>query len=418
MNPLIFFRSKDVQRAIRRAARITGCPISLHTVRDGAESPRILSTGGCAACALVAGTRSGREACGGSRVPHAVRALRRKTPVPFVCHMGFACVSVAPLAAEGQPYVVTIGPYCASLDHSIAAAGRAMAATERSAGAGLVKLKTTHDDVADLLGDVATVSADVVPGVAEWLADTLRALWDAGQPVAEPEAASPEPSRRDAGGRANRPESDSYGAAAIAAAVLGGDRSGARRLIAVAMGEARGAAPAHGQSRLMGVAGASMEAMIRAGATLGLSWTTWATRLSEMVSTTDAKVWPGALARLLSTAAVPMAAARGDLIERVEALLAGDIADAPSLNEVAAALGCTPSAVTHALQRKFGMSFTQYLGRLRVAAAKDLLRRTKLSPAEVGRRVGIADTSNFARLFKKFEGITPTDYRARFGVQR
>ena len=110
--------------------------------------------------------------------------------------------------------------------------------------------------------------------------------------------------------------------------------------------------------------------------------------------------------------------AAGDLaipLAKVDDVLSESLADGVTLNEVAARIGCTPSAITHALQRKFGMSFTQYVGRLRVAAAKELLRRTRLSPMEIGRRIGIPDASNFARLFKKFENMTPLEYRKRSG---
>ena len=86
-----------------------------------------------------------------------------------------------------------------------------------------------------------------------------------------------------------------------------------------------------------------------------------------------------------------------------------------TLGEVAESLGQQPSTVTRRLQRQFGMSFTQYVGRLRVDKAKDLLRRTKLTVGQVARRVGIDDASNFGKLFRKFEGMAPLEYRKRFG---
>jgi AraC-like DNA-binding protein len=102
----------------------------------------------------------------------------------------------------------------------------------------------------------------------------------------------------------------------------------------------------------------------------------------------------------------------------LNAILLPRIADSVTLNEVAAKLGQHPTAITHRLQRKFGMSYSEYLGRLRIDKAKELLRRTRLTVTEVARRVGINDTSNFARLFQKFEAMSPLKYREQFGRKR
>jgi len=70
------------------------------------------------------------------------------------------------------------------------------------------------------------------------------------------------------------------------------------------------------------------------------------------------------------------------------------------------------------LRRKFGMSFSEYVNRLRIDRAKDLLRRTQLNATQIAQRLGISDQSNFGKLFKRFEGITPLEYRERFGKNR
>ena len=68
-----------------------------------------------------------------------------------------------------------------------------------------------------------------------------------------------------------------------------------------------------------------------------------------------------------------------------------------------------PSAVTHRLQRRFGLSYSEYLGRLRAEKAKELLRRTRLGIAEVASRVGINDSSNLGRLFRRHVGMSPNE---------
>ncbi len=64
------------------------------------------------------------------------------------------------------------------------------------------------------------------------------------------------------------------------------------------------------------------------------------------------------------------------------------------------------------------MNYTEYVNRLRVKRAKELLRRTRCTASEAARRVGVCDQSYFSKLFVRFEGVTPTEYRARFSKKK
>src|SRR5262245_45919698 len=57
----------------------------------------------------------------------------------------------------------------------------------------------------------------------------------------------------------------------------------------------------------------------------------------------------------------------------------------------------------------------EYLQMTRVNAARELLESGPVSIQEIGARVGYADTSFFRALFKRHTGMTPAEYRARFG---
>jgi transcriptional regulator GlxA family with amidase domain len=71
---------------------------------------------------------------------------------------------------------------------------------------------------------------------------------------------------------------------------------------------------------------------------------------------------------------------------------------------------------TRSLNRRFksatGSTPVQYLQRLRAEIAKELLQSTNLSLGEVAYRVGYQDNGHFTRVFKKFMGTTPGEYRA------
>lgn len=56
----------------------------------------------------------------------------------------------------------------------------------------------------------------------------------------------------------------------------------------------------------------------------------------------------------------------------------------------------------------------QYITNLRIQHAKDLLRNLALSVNEISNLVGYNDQFHFSRIFKKYEGISPSEYRDRY----
>ncbi len=67
--------------------------------------------------------------------------------------------------------------------------------------------------------------------------------------------------------------------------------------------------------------------------------------------------------------------------------------------------------LTRMFQRRFDMSVADYMNRCRIAAAKELLQNPKMTVAQVADRVGYNSSDTLARNFRKFEGVTPTEYR-------
>ena len=62
-------------------------------------------------------------------------------------------------------------------------------------------------------------------------------------------------------------------------------------------------------------------------------------------------------------------------------------------------------------QREIGISPMQYVGRLRIARARELLERSRLNVAEVARASGFSDPFHFSRAFKRAVDVSPRTYR-------
>ncbi len=108
---------------------------------------------------------------------------------------------------------------------------------------------------------------------------------------------------------------------------------------------------------------------------------------------------------------------QGDFVERAFAYLRSDLSKDSSLAETAEAVGCSPYHLSRLFTQRTGDTFTRAYARLKVDAAKVLLTSGKYSVKEVGALVGFRDQAYFARVFKRLEGLLPTDYRARSSTE-
>ena len=84
-----------------------------------------------------------------------------------------------------------------------------------------------------------------------------------------------------------------------------------------------------------------------------------------------------------------------------------------SLRKLSEAVGVNPYYLSHLFRKEMGISFLEYLTSVRMSIAKNLLKQTTLSMMEVCLEVGYQDPSHFAKVFKKKEGIHPTEYRKK-----
>jgi len=85
-----------------------------------------------------------------------------------------------------------------------------------------------------------------------------------------------------------------------------------------------------------------------------------------------------------------------------------------SFAEVAADLGMSPRNFSRRFNQATGETPNQYLQRVRMEAAKELLRTTELKIIEVANQVGTTNLSSFNKLFKKIVDMPPKQYRAEY----
>ena len=86
-----------------------------------------------------------------------------------------------------------------------------------------------------------------------------------------------------------------------------------------------------------------------------------------------------------------------------------------SLNKVAHVANVSANHFSALFSQNMGQTFIEYLTALRMSKAKELLRCTSMRSSEVAGEVGYKDAHYFSYLFKKTQGMTPSEYRKTRG---
>jgi AraC family transcriptional regulator len=95
------------------------------------------------------------------------------------------------------------------------------------------------------------------------------------------------------------------------------------------------------------------------------------------------------------------------VVEFIEEHLAEDI----SLATLAELVGLSLYHFARAFRQSFGVPPHRYHMARRMDCAKSLLQRSALSVTQIGIQIGFRETSSFTRAYRKFAGVSPSEYR-------
>ncbi|MFP4975716.1 helix-turn-helix domain-containing protein [Paenibacillus sp. CN-4] len=82
-----------------------------------------------------------------------------------------------------------------------------------------------------------------------------------------------------------------------------------------------------------------------------------------------------------------------------------------SLQAMAQRVNMDENYLSGLFKKKTGQTFIGYLQQVRVQEAKGYLEQTDLTVAEIGERCGFANPSYFFKIFKRWTGLRPSEYR-------
>ncbi|OAT86739.1 response regulator transcription factor [Desulfotomaculum copahuensis] len=107
--------------------------------------------------------------------------------------------------------------------------------------------------------------------------------------------------------------------------------------------------------------------------------------------------------------------ATGDraVIRRVQEYMRRHYSRGVTLEEAAGYVHLSPAYLSRLFKQKTGSSFVEHLTALRLEGAKELLIASDQTIDQIATTVGFKNNSYFTAVFKKREGVTPSEFRAR-----
>lgn len=111
--------------------------------------------------------------------------------------------------------------------------------------------------------------------------------------------------------------------------------------------------------------------------------------------------------------AVRRANAEPIAVVRAKAFIRENLQEDIGLGDVAKAACTSTYYICKLFKRHTGLNFTEYVSRLRVERAKELLANPNLRVGEIAFEVGFQSITHFNRVFRKLMGEAPTTYRER-----
>jgi len=84
-----------------------------------------------------------------------------------------------------------------------------------------------------------------------------------------------------------------------------------------------------------------------------------------------------------------------------------------SLFSTASYVGISPNHLSAVFAQETGENFIEYLTRVRMERAKQLLKSTAMKITDITTETGFNDTHYFSYIFKKHTGLSPREFRQK-----
>jgi len=123
-------------------------------------------------------------------------------------------------------------------------------------------------------------------------------------------------------------------------------------------------------------------------------------------------IFAGHLSECASALALEAAASEPEAVKKAKRIIKVGSGEDISLGVVARAVNVSAGYFSELFHKTTGMTFTDYVARVRVEKVKNLLQNPRLQITTIAYDTGFQSLSQFNRVFKQVTGMSPRAYRA------
>ena len=99
------------------------------------------------------------------------------------------------------------------------------------------------------------------------------------------------------------------------------------------------------------------------------------------------------------------------LVEAIKTYLNEHITEQLTISDICANFGISQTTVMKKFRRESNQGIMEYFTERKILEAKQRIRKTSQSFAEIAEELGFSSANYFSRVFKAKTGMTPTEYR-------
>jgi len=101
-------------------------------------------------------------------------------------------------------------------------------------------------------------------------------------------------------------------------------------------------------------------------------------------------------------------------IEKANAIIRQDLANNPTVVNLAKEVGMNQTILQKGFRRMHKMTVNEYVRKPRLKKAKELLEESDLNITEICERIGMNSCNYFSKLFRKKHGLSPKTYQRTY----
>jgi len=402
--------------------------LGVNIVNPAGELLPMVDTGMHPFCKMIQGTAVGRRRCAASLTRGGELAAQLGEPYIFRCHAGIIEWS-APVVVQGE----FLGSF--SCGPALMWPMDDLAWEELIEAVGDLDLPL--DGLREMLTDIKVLTAPNVQSAAELLFVVANHIAKSGmetlmqrRELNEQQALLAEAisARKRA---ADVLRSVEAGAGAIYPVAMErtllnlvrtGDRTGARKILNDLLGEIFLGSSGEFEimkARLLELLIVLSRAAVEGGASLerlfGLNYE-YITSLSQIERFEDLCMWiVGALNTFMDTVYQVRHVRNAKSIGGATTYIRYHYNEDLTLENVAQKVYISPFYLSHLFREELGLTYVEYLTRIRVGEAKKILLNSDLTVLGVAEKVGYGDASHFCKVFRRATGLSPSQFRKSGG---